>query len=137
MAFDFPNSPTLGQTFTPAGGLTYTWNGYAWTVSGGTIGGGGAGGGEPAFASGSTFVMQQASAPTGYTKGATHNDKSLRVVSGTPGSGGALAFSTVFGRTATDLHALSVAELAPHNHNLLFGWGGGVQVSPNATTAIR
>lgn len=30
MAFDFPASPTTGQMFTPAGGPTYTWNGYAW-----------------------------------------------------------------------------------------------------------
>lgn len=30
MAFDFPNSPTVNQSFTPVGGPTYTWNGYAW-----------------------------------------------------------------------------------------------------------
>ena len=34
MAFDFPNSPTNGQTFTPAGGPTYTYDsaGTKWTV---------------------------------------------------------------------------------------------------------
>lgn len=33
MAFDFPNSPTtVGQTFTPSGGPTYVWNGYAWDI---------------------------------------------------------------------------------------------------------
>src|SRR5580765_6789307 len=32
MAFDFPSSPTFGQTFTPPGGPTYTWNGYGWGV---------------------------------------------------------------------------------------------------------
>ena len=32
MAWDFPNSPTTGQTFTPAGGPTYVWNGYAWAT---------------------------------------------------------------------------------------------------------
>lgn len=32
MAFDFPNSPTLGQTYTPTGGPTYVWNGTAWVV---------------------------------------------------------------------------------------------------------
>jgi hypothetical protein len=30
MAFDFPASPTTGQVFTPAGGPSYVWNGYAW-----------------------------------------------------------------------------------------------------------
>lgn len=32
MAYDFPNSPTLDQTFTPSGGPTYKWNGTAWTA---------------------------------------------------------------------------------------------------------
>ena len=30
--FDFPNSPTLGQTYTPTGGPTYVWNNTAWVV---------------------------------------------------------------------------------------------------------
>lgn len=30
MAFDFPASPTVGQTFSPAGGPTYIWDGVAW-----------------------------------------------------------------------------------------------------------
>ena len=34
MPFDFPASPTSGQTFTPSGGPTYVWNGYAWDVVG-------------------------------------------------------------------------------------------------------
>ena len=33
MAYDFPASPTTGQTFSPSGGPVYTWNGYAWTAS--------------------------------------------------------------------------------------------------------
>lgn len=36
MAYDFPSSPTNGQTYTPAGGQTYTWDaaGTKWTVTG-------------------------------------------------------------------------------------------------------
>lgn len=36
MAFDFPSSPTDGQTYTPAGGPTYTYNaaGTKWLVTG-------------------------------------------------------------------------------------------------------
>jgi len=30
MAFDFPASPTVGQTYAPVAGILYTWNGYAW-----------------------------------------------------------------------------------------------------------
>lgn len=34
MGFDFPASPSTGQTFTPSGGPLYTWNGYAWAPGG-------------------------------------------------------------------------------------------------------
>jgi hypothetical protein len=48
------------------------------------------------FPSGTALLFQQSAAPTGWTKQTTHNDKSLRVVSGTAGSGGSVAFSTAF-----------------------------------------
>ena len=48
------------------------------------------------FASGTVLVFAQSSAPTGWTKNTTHNDKALRVVSGTASSGGTVAFSTAF-----------------------------------------
>jgi len=50
-----------------------------------------------AIPSGSVMIFYQAAAPTGWTKQTTHNDKSLRVVSGTGGgSGGSTAFTSVF-----------------------------------------
>jgi hypothetical protein len=33
MAYDFPVSPTSGQTYTPAGGPTYTWDGVVWKTA--------------------------------------------------------------------------------------------------------
>ncbi len=69
------------------------------------------------FASGTKLVFPQASVPTGWTLDATHNDKALRIVNGTGGgTGGSLAFSTAFSRTATDTHALSIAEMPSHTH---------------------
>jgi hypothetical protein len=50
-----------------------------------------------AFPSGTAMLFQQTSAPTGWTKSTTHNDKALRVVSGTASSGGSTAFSTAMG----------------------------------------
>lgn len=50
----------------------------------------------PAFAAGTAMLFVQTAAPTGWTKSTSHNDKALRVVSGTAGSGGASAFSSVF-----------------------------------------
>ncbi len=71
------------------------------------------------------MLFAQASAPTGWTKQTTHNDKTLRVVSGSGGgSGGVQAFSTVFGRTASDASSLSIAQLAAHTH-VSFTYSGG------------
>lgn len=50
--------------------------------------------GLAAFPSGTLMLFQQTAAPTGWTKQTTHNDKALRVVSGTASSGGSSAFST-------------------------------------------
>ena len=62
-------------------------------------------------------VFQQTAAPTNWTKSTTHNDKALRVVSGTASSGGATAFTTVFGTSkTTGSHVLTEAELAAHTH---------------------
>lgn len=46
------------------------------------------------FPSGTTMLFVQTAAPTGWTKSLTHNDKVLRIVSGTAGSGGTVAFSS-------------------------------------------
>jgi hypothetical protein len=60
---------------------------------------------------GTLMLFQQTSAPTGWTKQTTHDDKALRVVSGTASSGGTSAFSTVFGLTATSGHTIIMSEL--------------------------
>ena len=49
------------------------------------------------FPSGTKMLFQQTTAPTGWTKDTTHNDKALRVVSGVVSSGGSSGFSVVFG----------------------------------------
>ena len=74
-----------------------------------------------AVPSGTRMLFQQTSAPVGWTKDVTAgvNDRALRVVNGTAGTGGSVAFSTVFGRTATDGHSLTIAEMPAHDH------GGG------------
>lgn len=54
------------------------------------------------FPQGTRLLFQQTAAPTGWTKDATHNDKALRVVSGTVGSGGASNFSSIFAPRSTD-----------------------------------
>lgn len=61
--------------------------------------------------SGTTMIFVQTSAPTGWTKSTTHNDKALRIVSGTASSGGSTAFSTVFAA-----RTLVEANLPAHTH---------------------
>lgn len=78
----------------------------------------------------SVSVFFQANAPTGWTKSTTHNDKTLRVVSGTGGgSGGSTAFSTIFPTSLTTVsqanvpmtgtvgnYTLAIADLPGHTH---------------------
>jgi len=45
---------------------------------------------------GTAMLFAQTSAPTGWTKSTTHNNKALRVVSGAASSGGSVAFTTAF-----------------------------------------
>lgn len=76
------------------------------------------------------LTFQQTTAPTGWTKQTTHNDKAFRVVSGAASSGGSSPFSTVFGKTTTDNHTLPIGEIPAHSPKLTansyYGSGGGV-----------
>lgn len=49
-----------------------------------------------AFPTGTVMLFAQTAAPTGWTKSTTHDNKALRVVSGTASSGGTVAFTTAF-----------------------------------------
>lgn len=76
--------------------------------------------------SGSAMLFVQTAAPTGWTKSTTHNDKALRVVSGTAGSGGSAAFTTAFGTPSVSgtvggtvgSTTLSTAQMPSHAHQL-------------------
>lgn len=98
--------------------------------------------------SGTKMLFQQTSAPTGWTKDTTHNNKALRVVSGSVGSGGTYAFTDVFanrgfsgttGATAAGGtvagHALTVDQIPSHTHTFAFtGGSGGGGTSSGGTT---
>lgn len=83
------------------------------TLSWATPGGG--------FASGTVMLFVQTSAPTGWTKSTTHNDKALRVVSGAASSGGSTAFTSVFAsRTPSGTigaTTLTEAQMPSHTHS--------------------
>lgn len=69
------------------------------------------------FPSGTLMLFQQTSAPTGWTKQSTHNDKALRVVSGSASSGGVTGFTTVFGSSkSTGSYTLLTNDIPSHTH---------------------
>lgn len=79
----------------------------------GTIGGTG----FSTFPAGTVMLFAQTTAPTGWTKSTTHNNKALRVVSGTASSGGSTAFSSVFtARTIATANLPAHSHAMPHTH---------------------
>lgn len=77
------------------------------------------GGGPPdtTLPAGTVMVFYQAAAPAGFTKLTTHNDKTMRVVSGAGGAaGGSTAFSTVMAQTVTGSLSPSISYMIAHNH---------------------
>ena len=72
------------------------------------------------LATGTAMLFAQTSAPTGWTKSTTHNDKALRIVNGTASSGGSTAFSSVMtSRTPAGTvgsTTLSTTQIPSHSH---------------------
>lgn len=89
-----------------------------------------------AFPSGTVMLFVQSTAPTGWTKSTAHNDKALRVVSGSVSSGGSVAFSSAFASQAVSgsigSTTLSIAQIPSHNHPYDRNYydGTGVPVAP-------
>jgi len=119
-------------------GNVLTSNGTTWTSAA-----------AAAFDSGTLMLFQQTAAPTGWTKSTTHNNKALRIVSGTAGTGGTVAFTTAFtsqgvsisgtsgstsaGGTVGD-HTLATSRIPSHTHTYN-GWNDsapGNQGKPQA-----
>ena len=78
------------------------------------------------------MLFQQTAAPTGWTKDTTSvNERALRVVSGTAGSGGDTNFTTVFSATkatsseSSHTHSGSALVVAPNTNDVVVAGGGG------------
>ena len=129
------NGTTSVQFVAPGtSGNVLTSNGTTWTSAAAS----------GAFAAGTALLFYQATAPTGWTKSVTNNDKTLRVVSGSTGgsAGGTTAFSTVFANqtptiTTSGLSAaattLSQTQIPSHTHTVWNNWTtGGTGAGQNA-----
>lgn len=81
-----------------------------------------------ALPAGTKMLFQQSTAPVGWVKDATHNNKALRVVTGTVGTGGSVDFTTAFSSkavsgsigntTATNQDAVAGGTVANHTLTL-------------------
>ncbi len=98
--------------------------------------------GKESFPQNTLMLFQQTAAPTFWTKETTHNNKALRLQTGTATTGGADSFTTVFGsgtHRSTDSHVLSEAEMPAHTHGAGSDgiFNGGDFVSVGAFAAHR
>ena len=76
---------------------------------------------SPSVPSGSVMLFAQSSAPSGWTKSTSHNNKALRVVSGSGGgSGGSVGFTSAFQN-----HTVSISDTD--------SVGGSVTISGDCT----
>ena len=113
---------TAGDPFTVGGNLSVT--GTTALTGAATL----AGRAIDAFPSGTKMLFQQTAAPTGWTKDTTHDNKALRVVSGTAGSGGTSSFTSVFSGGSVGATALTTAQIPSHTHTFS-GSTGNVNLS--------
>lgn len=72
---------------------------------------------ERKFDTGTKMLFVQETAPVGWTKVLTHDNKALRVVSGAAGSGGTIDFTAAFVNGNTGGTELTVAQMPAHNHD--------------------
>ena len=93
------------------------------------------------FATGTATVFVQTTAPTGWTKSLSHDNKALRVVTGTASSGGSVAFTTAFASQAVagtvGSFTLTTNEIPSHNHTRAVasnGRGGGACANQRLTS---
>ena len=81
------------------------------------------------------MLFQQTSAPTGWTKSTTHDNKALRIVSGTVGSGGSSTFSAVFNGSVSAT-TLTTSQIPSHSHSQRRFTTGSLGLNTNSATGF-
>jgi hypothetical protein len=91
------------------------------------------------------MLFVQTAAPTGWTKSTAHDNKALRIVSGTASSGGSVAFTTAFasqtptgtvgGSFTVGATTLSTSQIPSHQHRAMSLYNGDYLYAPAVTTS--
>jgi len=120
------NATTLATVNSNVGSFTFS----SVTVNGkGLVTAASSGSAPVEFPAATVMLFVQTSAPTGWTKSTAHDNKALRVITGTVGSGGTTGFTTVFTNqtptiTTSGLSAgattLTTAQIPSHSHSGAF-----------------
>jgi hypothetical protein len=101
-------------------------------------------GGGTTIPAGTVMLFAQTAAPTGFTKLTTHDNKALRVVSGTASSGGSVAFTTAFASQTPSgsvsvsgtvgATTLSTSQIPSHAHSYTSPANGTASGKSNSST---
>lgn len=95
---------------------------------------------ENFFPGGTKMLFAQSFAPIGWTKDTTHDNKALRVVSGSAGSGGSTPFTSVFtSRTPlgyTGYTYLTIDQIPSHQHVQTISTNGTRGFGTDGTFAV-
>ena len=96
---------------------------------------------DQAIPASTQMLFYESSAPTGWTKLTSHNNKALRVVSGTGGgSGGNKTFTSAFANKSISNRSLSTSQIPAHSHtynNYYFAENNGNSGLPNNNAGSR
>jgi hypothetical protein len=86
------------------------------------------------FPLGTVMLFVQTAAPTGWTKSTTHDNKALRVVSGSVTTGGTQNFTAVLNGTV-GATTLTEAQIPSHTHSISAGTASGLTSGRVASTS--
>ncbi|HVT27653.1 MAG TPA: hypothetical protein VHE81_06505 [Lacipirellulaceae bacterium] len=95
--------------------------------------------GTDSFPTGTSMAFQQTSAPTGWTKLTTHNNKAIKITSGNASSGGTVSFTSLFDGVVKGTvggTSLNINQMPSHTHLVATGSVSGASLDGSNSVAF-